>query len=91
MIGKIWAWLLDADWKTWVSRGAQGFLIVLVADVTGLGVNAGIYATVVHFGLREAPGIYFAGKNGQTDKLVDGLADFFAPIVGLALYALLFS
>ena len=88
-MSKLWAWLHDADWKTWAGHGAQGFIILLVADKTGLGVAAGVFATVVHFGLREAPGIYFAARAGNTAKLRDGIIDLWAPIAAVALYALL--
>ena len=89
MIGRIWDWLHDADWKTWAGHGLQGFLIVLVADVTSLGLNAGVFTVLVHFTLREAPGLAMALKAGNTPALRDGLFDLIAPVAGLALYALL--
>jgi len=89
---KLWAWLHDADYKTWIGHGLQGFLILAVADVTGLGIAAGVFATVVHFGLREAPGLVIAARaGGDTLKLRDGMFDLMAPIAGLALYAALFG
>ena len=88
-MGKIWDWLHDADYKTWIGHGLQGFLIVLVADVTGLGVAAGVFAVLVHFVLREIPGMAIALKAGDTLKLRDGLFDLMAPIAGMALYAAL--
>ncbi len=88
-MGKIWKWLHSKDYLTWIGHGLQGFVIVAVADVSGLGVGAGVFATIVHFGLREAPGLVIALKAGDTPKLVDGLFDLMAPIAGLALYALL--
>jgi hypothetical protein len=85
---KIWAWLHSSDAITWAGHGLQGFVIVLVADVTGLGVAAGVFAVVVHFGLRELPGLVQAAK-GDTKKFRDGLFDLMAPIFAVALYALL--
>ena len=86
---KLWKWLHSKDYLTWIGHGLQGFLIVAVADVSGLGVGAGIFATVVHFGLREAPGLVIALNAGNTSKLRDGMFDLMAPIAGLAIYALL--
>ncbi len=84
---KLWAWLHSTDAITWAGHGLQGFLIVLVADKTGLGMAAGVFAVVVHFGLREAPGLVIAAKAGDTLKLRDGLFDLMAPIAAIAIYA----
>ena len=89
MIGKVWNWLHSSDALTWAGHGVQGFVIPMVAILIGLSMNAGVFAVLVHFTLREIPGIVFALKNGETLILRDGLFDLFAPIVGLALYALL--
>lgn len=88
---KVWTWLHAKDWRTWVGHGVQGFLITGIGGWTALGLGAGIYANVVHFGLREAPGIAIAAKNGQTAKLTDGIFDLLAPVAGMALWAVFFG
>ena len=90
-MNRVWAWLNDRDWKTWIGHGLQGLVIVAVADVTGLGVGAGVFAVGVHFGLREGPGLVIAAAAGDTPKLRDGLFDLWTPFVGVALYALLLA
>ena len=89
-MGRIWQWLHATDAITWAGHGVQGFLIVLVAGGTGLGVGAGIFAVAVHFLLRELPGMVVAVRAGNTLKLRDGLFDLMAPFAGVALYAVLF-
>ncbi len=84
----IWAWLHDADWKTWLGHGLQGVAITAVADLSSLGLAAGVYTVLVHFALREAPGLIIAAKAGKTDKLVDGVFDLLAPVAGIALWVL---
>ena len=91
MIGKIWAWLHSKDWLTWIGHGLQGLAIVAVADVSGLGVGAGVFAVSVHFGLREGPGLVIAAVGGDTAKLRDGLGDLWAPFVGVGLWVLVKS
>ena len=90
MIGKIWTWLHAKDWRTWLGHGLQGLLIPAVAVWLGLAFMAGVFAVLIHFVLREVPGIITALKAGNTSKLRDGLFDLWAPAVGIALYALLF-
>ena len=89
MIGKIWKWIHSKDYLTWIGHGLQGFIIPVVAVAIGLSVGAGVFAVIVHFTLREAPGLVIALKAGDTPKLRDGMFDLMAPIAGLALYALL--
>ena len=87
----LWNWLHATDLRTWLGHGLQGVAITGIADITSLGLAAGIYATILHFGLREAPGVVQAVQQGNTSKLVDGLFDFFAPVAGIALWVLVKS
>ena len=89
MISRIWDWLHSSDAITWASHGFQGFIIPIVAVTIGLSVEAGIFAVLVHFSLREIPGLIIALKAGNTPALRDGLFDLMAPVAGIALYALL--
>lgn len=91
MIGRVWNWLHSKDYLTWIGHAVQALAIVAVADLTNLGLAAGIYATLVHFSLREGPGLVIAVAQGDTPKLRDGLGDLFAPIAGIALWVLVTS
>ncbi len=91
MINKIWTWLHSSDALTWAGHGLQAIIIVAVADLTSLGLSAGIYATLIHFSLREGPGLVIAVVWKDTQALIDGLGDLFAPIAGIALWVLVTS
>lgn len=90
MIGKIWSWLHDADWKTHIAHGAQAVLIMLLGMPLG-GIVTGLYANAVHWVLREGPGIVIAAWSRDTAKLKDGLGDLFGPLVGIALFVLVWT
>lgn len=89
-----WLW---QDWVTWVIHGLHGVWIVALYDVTGMGITGGVMASVLTFAFREVPGIvkngikyvkYFGmvGNNANRRLLIDGLMDFFSPLLGNGLY-----
>jgi len=92
----LWLWLLDADWKTWVSHGIIGF---------GLTAVFGWQFTFGAFLYREASDLinWWAnpdpvmpegssyGKRPFQDKLKDGFFDLWSPLAGAALALILFQ
>jgi len=91
MMNKIWEWLTDADWKTWVGHFIAGFVLTY------------LWSWQVTFGAfiyREGDSLWEwyrdprpQGKAYKTDKtlkrdrngkLVDGGADYFFAMVGAA-------
>jgi hypothetical protein len=88
-VKKIWHWLLDADWKTWLGHGIIGFAITAIA---------GWQFTLGAFVYREVSDLitwYFAdsewGKPAFQDKLRDCFFDLWSPMAGAALAMILFG
>lgn len=84
-------WLWNVPEGTWTAHAAQGLLVAAIAAVAGLGAGAAVFALAYHFAAREGPGFVRAVRRGDTDALVDGMLDFGAPFVGLALFVLIFG
>ncbi|KKL52518.1 hypothetical protein LCGC14_2284660 [marine sediment metagenome] len=90
-IGRIWRWLHAKNWRTWLGHLAIAFAIMAVGVAGWESITVGLYANAVHWLLRELPGLVQAIKAGDTEKLADGLGDLAGPMIGIAVYVVLFG
>lgn len=100
MLDKIWTWLTDKNWKTWIGHIVKYSVIFFIVSLCAWGNwsigAAGAIGMVLG---REETNIepYVMGKLLKTkeeipfDKVVDGFFDWFAPTFVVIFLALLMS
>jgi hypothetical protein len=73
---------------SWVGHGIQGYVIAWVSDVYGADPVLAVAFTFYHFAVVEWRDWQKGAKD--TAALIDGLMDFAFPLMGVALYWLLY-
>ena len=93
----LWAWILDANWKTWIGHAVLGFLIAAVTLWIGFDRNTAGWTVFVAFIYREASDLLAWAVSDDPDKpalrekLMDGYFDLWSPLAGSVLAILIWG